>query len=175
VRLRRAGATVPQISDMVGMSEQMVKRYCRFADQKQNAIAAVHILDRTVMERVRAKSKKSGNPGRNPLKSFRPIFWAGMTDDCAQGRRVLLRLRRHHVSTLHKSGKEIETPLHPLDIQRVNSAAGRLQPVIRNDCSGRDRGCRKFRAWDLYRLAFCIGFRSIRRGIRNPFQLNQAP
>jgi integrase len=61
VRLRRAGATVPQISDMVGMSEQMVKRYCRFADQKQNAIAAVHILDRTVMERVRAKSKKSGS------------------------------------------------------------------------------------------------------------------
>jgi hypothetical protein len=102
-----------------------------------------------------------------------------------------------HVSILRKSGKEIETPLHSLDIQRVNSAASRLQPVIRADCSGghRDPGpfdssraprgfghgkspvqtrlhleaCRKLKAWYLFRLAFCIGFRSSRRGIRNPF------
>jgi integrase len=55
VRLRRAGATVPQISDMVGMSEQMVRRYCRFSDQRQNAIAAVHVLDRTAIEQTRKK------------------------------------------------------------------------------------------------------------------------
>jgi integrase len=60
VRLRRGGATVPQISDMVGMSEQMVKCYCRFSDQRQNALAAVHVLDRTAIEQARAKAKKNG-------------------------------------------------------------------------------------------------------------------
>lgn len=55
VRLRRAGVSVPLISDMVGMSEKMVARYCRLSDQKENALAAVHILDRTAVERARAK------------------------------------------------------------------------------------------------------------------------
>lgn len=50
VRLRRAGASTGQISDMVGMSEQMVKRYCRFSEQRMNALAAVHYLDRTPRE-----------------------------------------------------------------------------------------------------------------------------
>jgi integrase len=45
VRLRRAGATLPQITDLVGMSEPMVRRYCRFAVQKDNAMAAVVRLD----------------------------------------------------------------------------------------------------------------------------------
>ncbi len=31
---------------MVGLSVAMVERYCRFADQKQSALAAVHHLDR---------------------------------------------------------------------------------------------------------------------------------
>jgi integrase len=60
VRLRRAGATIPQISDMVGMSAQMVTRYCRYSVQRENALAAVHILDRTTVERLRDKSKKNG-------------------------------------------------------------------------------------------------------------------
>lgn len=60
VRLRRAGATVPQICDMVGMSPEMVKRYCRFSDQRENALAAVHILDRTAIERARAKKGNTG-------------------------------------------------------------------------------------------------------------------
>lgn len=51
VRLRRAGLEVPLICDVVGMSQQMVARYCRFSDQKTNALAAVHILDRTAIER----------------------------------------------------------------------------------------------------------------------------
>lgn len=55
VRLRRAGATIPQICDMVGMSPEMVKRYCRYSDQRENALAAVHILDRTAIERKRRK------------------------------------------------------------------------------------------------------------------------
>lgn len=46
VRLLRAGANTRQISDMVGMSELMVKRYTRFATQRENALAAVHYLDR---------------------------------------------------------------------------------------------------------------------------------
>lgn len=51
VRLRRAGATALQIADMVGMSEQMVKRYSRFSVQRENALAAVVYLDRTPRER----------------------------------------------------------------------------------------------------------------------------
>jgi len=47
VRLLRAGAHTRQIADMVGMSEMMVKRYTRFSEQRKNALAAVHYLDRT--------------------------------------------------------------------------------------------------------------------------------
>lgn len=46
VRLLRAGAHTQQIADMVGMSPPMVKRYTRFASQRENALAAVHYLDR---------------------------------------------------------------------------------------------------------------------------------
>lgn len=53
VRLLRAGANTRQIGDMVGMSEATVKKYTRFTMQKQNAIAAVHQLDRTTIERAR--------------------------------------------------------------------------------------------------------------------------
>jgi len=55
VRLRRAGATTPQICDMVGMSPQMVKRYSRYSDQRENALAAVHVLDRTRDEKRKLK------------------------------------------------------------------------------------------------------------------------
>ena len=51
VRLRRAGATIPQIADMVGMSAPMVARYCRFSVQRENALAAVHYLDKNKPER----------------------------------------------------------------------------------------------------------------------------
>lgn len=53
VRLLRAGATTRQIADMVGMSEPTVKKYTRFTDQRMNATAAVHHLDRTTSERAR--------------------------------------------------------------------------------------------------------------------------
>jgi integrase len=58
VRLKRAGATVPQIADMVGMSHEMVERYCRLSAQKENAKAAVVHLERTRRERDRGQSKK---------------------------------------------------------------------------------------------------------------------
>lgn len=45
IRLRRAGASIPHITDFVGMSEQMVTRYCRFADKRKNALAAVEHLE----------------------------------------------------------------------------------------------------------------------------------
>ena len=45
VRLMRAGATTRQISDMVGLSEPMVTRYCRFASRKKTASATVLLLD----------------------------------------------------------------------------------------------------------------------------------
>lgn len=62
VRLRRAGATPQQIADMVGLSVQMVERYCRFADQKQSALAAVHHLDRTARERAIEKDTQQPTP-----------------------------------------------------------------------------------------------------------------
>lgn len=50
VRLLRSGFNTRQISDWVGMSEPMVKNYTRFSDQKDNALAAVHLLDGTRVE-----------------------------------------------------------------------------------------------------------------------------
>ena len=56
VRLRRAGATTGQIAGIVGMSEAMVNRYCRFSVQRDDALAAVHYLDaRTKPERPKSK------------------------------------------------------------------------------------------------------------------------
>jgi integrase len=51
VRLSRLGATTRQIADMVGLSEPMVARYCRFSSQKENAMAAVLRLDGTPWQR----------------------------------------------------------------------------------------------------------------------------
>lgn len=45
VALRKAGATVPMISSMIGMSAGMVTHYSRFADQVDMALAAVHKLE----------------------------------------------------------------------------------------------------------------------------------
>jgi integrase len=61
VRLLRAGANTRQIADMVGMSEQIVGRYCRFSVQRENASAAVLHLDRTFSERNRAKAGDMGS------------------------------------------------------------------------------------------------------------------
>lgn len=58
VRLRRAGASIPHIADTVGMSEPMVARYSRFSLQKENAVAAVIHLERTINERARDLSGK---------------------------------------------------------------------------------------------------------------------
>lgn len=41
VRLRRAGLSIPQIQDIVGMSLPMIERYCRFADKKAGGKAAL--------------------------------------------------------------------------------------------------------------------------------------
>jgi hypothetical protein len=59
VRLRRAGAHTGQIADMVGMSEQMVKRYSRFSRQRENALAAVYYLDRTKPEQPKSDRSKN--------------------------------------------------------------------------------------------------------------------
>jgi hypothetical protein len=59
VRLRRAGVPVLLIGDMVGMSRQMVERYCRFSVQRENALAAVHYLDRTAGERATDAAKRN--------------------------------------------------------------------------------------------------------------------
>jgi integrase len=53
IRLRQAGLSVPQISDIVGMSLATVQRYCRFADRKESGKAALIMLGerRTPKER----------------------------------------------------------------------------------------------------------------------------
>lgn len=45
VRLRRAGLTPLQITDVVGMSVPMIERYCVLANKQQSALAAVLHLD----------------------------------------------------------------------------------------------------------------------------------
>jgi integrase len=60
VRLRRHGATESQIADMLGMSIEMVQRYCRLSVQRENALAAVLHLDRTSPERRSGEGGKSG-------------------------------------------------------------------------------------------------------------------
>lgn len=59
VRARQRGATVLQISSMFGMSEPMVARYSRLADQREMAMAAVHHIDGTRRERLAVKHLKS--------------------------------------------------------------------------------------------------------------------
>jgi integrase len=44
VRLRRLGLSAPLICDAIGMSLPMVQRYCRFADQEENARAVLTSL-----------------------------------------------------------------------------------------------------------------------------------
>jgi integrase len=61
VRLLRAGANTRQIADMVGMSEPIVGRYCRFSVQRENASAAVLHLNRTFRERVPTKREDTGS------------------------------------------------------------------------------------------------------------------
>jgi integrase len=44
IRLRQAGYSVLQISDMIGMSPPMVERYCRYADRKAGGQAVLLAL-----------------------------------------------------------------------------------------------------------------------------------
>lgn len=56
VKLRRAGLTPLQISDMVGMSVPMIENYCALADKKQSALAGVRFLNK---HRATFQNKKS--------------------------------------------------------------------------------------------------------------------
>lgn len=61
VRLRRAGLSALQVADMVGMSVQMIERYCALANQQQSAIAAVHFLDRHRATSLFGKSRSDAS------------------------------------------------------------------------------------------------------------------
>jgi integrase len=52
VRLLRAGNNTRQISDRIGMSEKMVKRYTRFSEQQQNAVAALRQIEGNTLATV---------------------------------------------------------------------------------------------------------------------------
>jgi len=54
-RARRDGLTDLQISNLYGMSEQMVARYSKLADQTDMALAAVATLDRVASQREQIK------------------------------------------------------------------------------------------------------------------------
>jgi integrase len=56
VRLRHAGLSVPQISDIVGMSLATVTRYCRFADRKISGKEALARIE----EHRESKAKREG-------------------------------------------------------------------------------------------------------------------
>jgi integrase len=60
VRLRRAGVSESGIASMVGMSIEMVAHYCRFAVQRDDALAAVLRLERNTRERDLGLSHKKG-------------------------------------------------------------------------------------------------------------------
>ena len=59
VRARKRGLSDLQISNVFGMSEPMVSRYSRLADQGDMAMAAVHFLDRTGGEGSELKRKQN--------------------------------------------------------------------------------------------------------------------
>jgi hypothetical protein len=63
VRLRKRGATELQIENMVGMSAPMVKRYCRLADQRTMALAAVVHLNAGAPVGRKSDAEQSGNRG----------------------------------------------------------------------------------------------------------------
>ena len=54
IRLRQANYTALQISDMVGMSVEMVERYCRHADRKRGGQAVL----REIRERQQEETVK---------------------------------------------------------------------------------------------------------------------
>jgi len=64
IRARKNGATVLQISSIFGMSEPMVARYSRLADQREMALAAVHRLDGTRVEQPPANKSEKAPPSR---------------------------------------------------------------------------------------------------------------
>lgn len=58
VRLRRANIEPTLIANFVGMSVGMVERYCRLSDQRENALAAVRILDGQILRFPQDKALK---------------------------------------------------------------------------------------------------------------------
>lgn len=59
IRLRRAGLSIGQISDIVGMSLPTIERYCRFADRKASGKAALEALIRNEAKAPTVKRSKS--------------------------------------------------------------------------------------------------------------------
>lgn len=66
-RLRRAGLSIGQIGDIVGMSLATIERYCRFVDRKASGKAALDALKRSeakapTVKRQKTAKQKSSNP-----------------------------------------------------------------------------------------------------------------
>jgi len=59
IRLRQLGYSALQISDSIGMSVQMVERYCRYADRKAGGKAMLLQMKEQKQDRI-AKHQKTG-------------------------------------------------------------------------------------------------------------------
>jgi len=63
--LRRSGYTALQISDMVGMSVEMVEHYCRYADRKASGQAILRVYraqnDKKIVKRLKNGKQKLCN------------------------------------------------------------------------------------------------------------------
>jgi hypothetical protein len=59
IRLRHAWLSVPQISDIVGMSLQTVTRYCRYADRKTGGKEALIKLEEHKASKARRTAENA--------------------------------------------------------------------------------------------------------------------
>jgi hypothetical protein len=59
IRLKQAGLSVPQISDIVGMSMQTITRYCRFADRRSGGKEALIMLEAHRMSKAKRAAENT--------------------------------------------------------------------------------------------------------------------
>ena len=70
VRLRTAGLSIGQMSDIVGMSMATIERYCRFLDRKASAKAGLQTLLINEAERLNVKPSKIAKPEDKEIKKI---------------------------------------------------------------------------------------------------------
>ena len=73
IRLREAGLSVPQISDIMGMSMQTITRYCRFAERKSGGKEAlIKLEEHRASKAKRGRERKMNSDCKTTVKH--PVF-----------------------------------------------------------------------------------------------------